>query len=200
MPDGEPRDPGQLARFPISETVRSMMSLTDSNCDNQPNFLTVLPLFVSKNHEVLQKIENVTRLQPRHRAPGPECVIRLIRFGLVPPAFIRKRKAGGTSRMPTSRMTHSRFRCGASSAQAVPRSRFPAALRRLRNQEGQDRQEGRPLPAVRGRQRHRRPHGVSNRQAGGRSGPHRADLAHARVRQVADDGLRRATSFGATQP
>ena len=46
----------------------------------------------------------------------------------------------------------------APAAPALPRPRLPAALRRLRDQEGQDDQEGCALPAVRGGQRHRRPH------------------------------------------
>ena len=44
---------------------------------------------------------------------------------------------------------------GLLATEAVPCPRFPPAFHRLRDEEGQDRQEGGPIPAVRGGQRHR---------------------------------------------
>ena len=44
---------------------------------------------------------------------------------------------------------------GTAAPEAVPSSRFPAALRCVRDQEGQDRQEDCPLPTIRGGERNR---------------------------------------------
>ena len=47
---------------------------------------------------------------------------------------------------------------GTVALEAMPCARFPAAFRCVRDQEGQDRQEGSALPAVRSGQRHRGSH------------------------------------------
>ena len=81
--------------------------------------------------------------------------------------------------------------------QALPCAGFPATLRRVRDQEGQNDQEDRPLPAVRGGERHGRSHPGADRPAGHRPGPHRPDLAHPRLRQIPDDDLRRLQAAAA---
>ena len=75
--------------------------------------------------------------------------------------------------------SRSRACCG---LKPVPRAGLPPALHCLRDEEGQDRQEDRPLPAVRGGERHRGPHAGADRQAvtARTDRPHLAHRARAR--------------------
>ena len=81
---------------------------------------------------------------------------------------------------------------GPAATEAGACARLPPALRRLRDQEGEDGQEDRALSAVRGGERACGPDSVARRQAGGPPGPHGPHLAHAGLRQVADHDLRRS--------